>query len=118
MDNFSDHQPLSNLSIRTAKAQKRACAFKRCFKIEKDDQFMQCVFQQKGQIYTYDHDSNSTCVQIIIELGTIPKKNLPYQKGHKAKKEINYLKMNHQPLNIKAISCLGVPPMGGGLFKS
>jgi hypothetical protein len=26
--------------------------------------------------------------------------------------------MNHQPLNIKAISCLGVPPMGGGLFKS
>ncbi len=48
MDNFSDHQPLSTLSIRTAKAQKRACAFKMCFKIEKDDQFKQGVFQQKG----------------------------------------------------------------------
>ncbi len=45
MDNFSDHQPLST---RMAKAQKSACAFKRCFKIEKDDQFMQGVFQQKG----------------------------------------------------------------------
>lgn len=56
-------------------------------------------------------------MQIIIELGAIPKINLPYQKGNKAKKEINYLKMNHQLLNIKAISCLGVPPMGGGLFK-
>jgi hypothetical protein len=48
MDNFSDHQPLSTLSTRMAKAQKSACAFKRCFKIEKDDQFMQGVFQQKG----------------------------------------------------------------------
>jgi hypothetical protein len=36
---------------------------------------------------------------------------LPYQKGDKAKTT------NHPPLNIKAISCLGVPPMGGGLFK-
>jgi hypothetical protein len=50
---------------------------------------MQGVFQQKKvKIYTYDYDSNSTCVQIIIELGTIPKKNLPYQKGYKAKKKL------------------------------
>jgi len=50
-------------------------------------------------------------------IGYNSQKNLPCQKGNKAKKEINYLKMNHQPLNIKAISCLGVPPMGDGLFK-
>jgi hypothetical protein len=43
---------------------------------------------------------------------------LPYQKGGKAKKKkLITSRMNHPPLNIKAISCLGVPPMGGGLFK-
>ncbi len=47
MDSFSDHQPLSTLSISTAKAQKRACAFKRCFKIEKMTNLCKVCFNKK-----------------------------------------------------------------------